>query len=423
MKLFINIIIIISLLVETIISVDVCANKQCKCTKDSANVNCDSKGWTTLNTVEFPSNVRTLTLVNNKLSFNTIDDLMKIDNLTSLIDLSLNQNPLGTIPPFNDSKIRSISLQDTSLLSAEFPSSYLNSFLETISLSNNKIHSIDENNFLNLKNSKVKKLHMDSASLTVIHQNAFIPLIRLQSLSLKYNQLKSCEFLSTLSLLSSIKLDGNQFTSLPQELSIPKNIKHFFFTQNLITIIDESSPLHTWLQMKYTNIKIYLANNSFDCCQSLWFIRFLNTSSYFVGDASLLTCATPSNYAGKQLIKLNPDEMDCGGVLPNRKWWTTGRIIAVVIGGSASILALIIVITIIITTRRQHSRSGYTEIGGIDDPSSSDPLLPSRELPFPPHGEDDDAVSTYSSAPTINTVRTHVRSNLTAGGISANDEN
>ncbi|CAF0880863.1 unnamed protein product [Rotaria sordida] len=421
MKLFINIITIISLFVEPIISIDVCTNVQCKCNHHFTNVYCDSKGWTSLNTIEFPSRVRTLTLINNKLKFDTTDDRSKIENLTSLLDLSLNQNPIEIIPPFNNSKIRSISLQDTSITSVKFPSTYLNLFLETISLSNNKIHTIDENDFIALKNSIVKRLHIDSASLSTIHRNAFIPLIQLQSLSLKNNQLKSCEFLSTFRLLSSIKLDGNRFTSLPQELLLKRNI-NYFFRQNLISIIDESSPLYTWLKNNYTNNKIYLANNSFDCCRSLWFIRFLNTSSHFVGDASSLTCATPSNYAGKKLIELNPDEMNCGGVLPNGTWWTTGRIIAVVIGGSAFILTSIVII--VIMTRRQRVRSGYTEIGGIDDPSPNTALLSSsNEPPFPPYGEDNDAVSTYSTAPSRNTVGSHITSVSTAGGIPANDDN
>ncbi|CAF5086358.1 unnamed protein product, partial [Rotaria sp. Silwood1] len=142
MKFFVNIIIIISLLFASIICADVCINEQCTCSKDHTEVHCDSKHWTNLNAVEFPSHVRVLTLVDNKLTVETTDDISKIENLTRLIELNLNQNPLATIPPFNDSKIRSLSLQDTSLRSAEFPSSYLNSFLETLSLSSNEIHSI-----------------------------------------------------------------------------------------------------------------------------------------------------------------------------------------------------------------------------------------------------------------------------------------
>ncbi len=349
-----------------------------------------------------------------------VSDRSKIENLHQLIDLSLNRNPLGTIPPFNNSKLRSLSLQDTSLISAEFPPTYSGSLLRTISLSNNKIRSINEKDFVYLKNSKVTKFNLDSASISTIDQNAFNPLMQLQALSLKNNLLKSCEFLSTFRLLASIKLDGNQFTSLPQQLSVPNNIKTFSFTQNSISIIDESSPLYTWMKKNYTNIKIYLANNPFDCCQSLWFIRFLKNSSQFIGDAPLLNCSQPANYAGQFLMKLNPDEMNCGGITPKKSWWTPGRIIGVSIGGCVAVLVLITFI--IVFTRQRRSRSGYTEIGGNDDPSATAPPLPPMDHPFPSHveGNDDDGTSEYSTAFSRYTSGSQAP---TVSGVSAIDAN
>jgi hypothetical protein len=325
-----------------------------------------------------------------------VDDRSKIENLIKLTELNLDQNPLGSIPPFNNSNIESLFLQDTSLTSAEFPSSYINSSLQKISLNNNKIRSIKTDDFAFLKKSNLKTLEIDSGSLSSIEQNAFAPLTELQSLSLKNNQLKSCEFLSTFRFLSSIKLDNNQFTSLPQQLSTQKNIKTYSFTNNFISIIDESSPLYTWMKKNYTDIGLYLANNTFDCCQSLWFIRFLKSYAYFIKDAPLLKCSTPSIYAGKQLINLNPNEMNCDGHTPDISWWTSGRIVGVTIGGLAA--ASISATVVIIITRRRRVRLGYTEIDGVDDP------LPSAPIPsFPAYGEDDDTISTYSTAVTTNT--------------------
>ncbi|CAF0875414.1 unnamed protein product [Rotaria sp. Silwood1] len=389
---------------------------------DSTLVNCDGKGWKNLNDIDFPPKVITLTLNNNNLKFDMITDRAKIENLLSLTDLSINQNPLGTIPSFNHTNIRFLSLQDTSLTSAEFPSSYRGSLLQTISLSNNKIRSINEEDFVILRGSQLRKLHIDSSSISKVDQNAFTPLMQLQALSLKNNQLKSCEFISNLGSLSSIKLDGNQFTSLSQQLSTPRNIKTYSITHNSISTIDESSPLQQWLNMNYTNIKIFLANNTFNCCSSLWFIRFIKTYPQFVGDASLLTCTTPSNFAGKLLTKLNPDEMNCDGDIPNKSWWTTGRIIGIVVGSVSIVMIGIIVIIRVGAYIRRHSlRSGYEPISGNDEQYSDiDSLLSDRHtLPIL---EDDDELSTNTN---INSTRSVTRSDApthtTAEGIYATD--
>ncbi|CAF0902467.1 unnamed protein product [Rotaria sordida] len=419
MYILIEIFIITNLIIDQVITANVCSSGQCKCSTDFTLINCDTKGWRNLDDVDFPVNVVTLTLINNNLKFNTITDLAKIENLSNSINLSINQNPLGTIPPFNHTQLRFLSLQDTSLTSAEFPSSYNNSHLQAISLSNNKIHSINEEDFLILRGSNLKKLHIDSSSISKIDQNAFIPLTQLQALSLKNNQLKSCEFLLSLQALSSIKLDGNQFTSLPQQLTTPRNIKTYSFIHNSISIIDESSPLSRWFTMNYTNVKIFLANNPFNCCLSLWFIRFIKTSPQFVGDASVLTCTSPSIFAGKLLIKLNPDEMNCGSDIPSKSWWTTGRIISIVIGSVS--MVIIMIILIIVYTRRYSSHSGYEPIGGNDELYSNLDTASLDEHTSTIPEDDDELLTNASIGSTRSIAPTDAPTHTTAEGVYAAD--
>ena len=342
----------------------------------------------------------------------TATDRSKIDLLSNLDDLSLNQNPLGSIPLFTATKIRHLSLQDTSLVSAQFPLSYDASHLQTISLSHNKILSIGETDFTALAHSDLKKLHLTDASISTVDRNAFAPLKQLQALSLENNHLTSAEFLPSARLLSSIKLDGNRFTSLPQQLASPGSIKTYSFTRNFIAVIDESSPLATWTKKNYTNIKVYLANNSFDCCQSLWFIRFLKLPTHSIGDASLLTCSTPKEFAGLSMMNLNPDTMNCASDQPNRSWFTVGRIISLAVG---AYMAMIIIPIAVYFLRRNSPHSGYTEIDGYDTSSQPAPPLP----PPPTMMPEEDIYSPDSGyyAGSVITTRSESSSDRTNTGI------
>ena len=305
------------------------------------------------------------------------DDRAKIECLTNLIDLSLNENPLGVIPPFHKINIQFLSLQNTSLTSAAFPPSYSNvSSLQTISLNGNTIRSITEKDLLVLRNTNLHKLHLHDNELSTIDRNAFASLSKLQALSLKNNRLASCDFLPTLPLLSAINLDGNQFVSLPQELSLESKIQFYSFQRNSISTIDESSPLRTWWEKNSTNKVVYLANNSLDCCRSIWFIRLLKSSAKFVGDAASLVCAGPSELAGKKLIGLDPDQLNCDGG-SGRTWWTVGRIIGVTVGiGAFTLIIVLAMILIVKSVRQRRARSGYAPIDGSDDSSHPPPPLP-----------------------------------------------
>lgn len=359
---------IISLLIVSLFhqlwSIDVCQNGICKCSKNSNIVNCDSKGWTSLEGWDFPSDTVALTLVNNHLKFDSMADRLKIESLTKLNVFSLNQNPLGIIPPFGRLKLLSFSLQDTSLISAKFPSSYENSLIQFVSLSHNKIQSIHADDFSNLHASGMTKLHLDDVELQSIDPNALTPLNQLQALSLKRNHLKSCEFLSTLPLLSSIKLDENSFMSLPQQLSLGGNIKDYSFTSNNISTIDTSSPLNVWFTQNFTNRQISLYKNPFDCCSSQWFIRFIQSATHFVSDSSILECNSPKDVLGKKLIEIDLNQLNCDG--SNKSWWTTFHI-GIVSGISLTTLLIVPPVVIFYRRRRKHRRSGYQEIPGNDE--------------------------------------------------------
>jgi Leucine-rich repeat (LRR) protein len=274
-------------------------------------VHCDSKKLSTLTNITFNTTIETLTLINNSLTFKSVDDLTKINNITALKSLVLSNNPLGTIPELSLPHLVNLQLENTYLKTVIFPKSYENcTNLQSIVLSNNTLTKLSSDNFKSL--SSLTKILIDNAQLTSIDQNAFTSLSKtLQSISLTSNALNSAEFLSTMPNLLSINFDKNKFKQLPKEMIKSGRTKHYFFRNNQIDIIDELSPLFYWMKTNLTDIEIYLNNNPFDCCQSRWFIHYLTGPTNLVKDFSNLTCALPKTYTGRRLIDLPIDLMDC----------------------------------------------------------------------------------------------------------------
>jgi len=258
-------------------------------------------------------------------------------------------------------------LENTYLKTATFPKSFENcTNLQSIVLSNNKLPKITSDDFKSL--SSLTKIIIDNAELNSIDHNAFTSISKsLQSISLASNSLQSAEFFSTMTNLLSINLDKNKFQQLPTEIMKPGRTEHFFFRDNQIDIIDELSPLFHWAKTNITGIEIYLNNNPFDCCQSRWFIHYLNGPNNLVKDLSNLTCALPTTYTGKRLIDLRADLMDCstGPFNPsNIHLSKVAVIISCLIG--AVIIILVVVGVILYRRNRLHfgRRQEYEPVQG-----------------------------------------------------------
>jgi len=115
--------------------------------------------------------------------------------------------------------------------------------------------------------------------------------------------------------LQSINFDRNKFKQLPDKLIEFSQMKSLSFRHNRISIIDEFSPFAHWLTANRTDLEFYLENNPFDCCRSRWFVHYLHDSKNLVKDSANLTCALPKRYAGRRLIDLHTELMDCSNEL------------------------------------------------------------------------------------------------------------
>ena len=262
-----------------------------------------------------------------------------------------------------------LELENTSLISAIFPKSYLNCIqLQTIILSNNKLMNLTSDDFKSLLS--LKNMTIDNAELTFIELDTFVNISQhLQSMSFESNSLQSAEFLLPTTNLFSINFDKNQFKQLPIEMIKLNHTKHFCFRDNQISIINESSPLPYLINTTISDIEIYLNNNPFDCCESRWFIHYLTTSKNLIKDSINLTCALPKVYTGKRLIDLRVESMDCSTdpFHPSKAHISK---LAILVACLISIVIFIFIVVGATLYRRNRvhfrNRRGYEQIQGVN---------------------------------------------------------
>jgi hypothetical protein len=293
-----------------------------------------------------------------------VDDLDKINNLTSLKSLILSNNPLMSIPALSLTNLVNLQLENTYLKSITFPKSYENcTRLQSVVLSNNTLTKINSDSFKSL--SSLTKIFLDNTGLNSIEQDAFISMSNtLQSISLVSNSLKSAEFLPTMNNLLSVNFDKNHFKQLPTEMIKPGRTKYFAFRDNQIDIIDELSPLFYWTKTNLSDVEVYLNNNPFDCCQSRWFIHYLTGPTNLVKDSFNLTCALPRSYTGKRLIELRADLMDCSYNPSDVRFSKVGIVLSC-LGGVVMLVLVVIGLTLCRRNRTYFGRrQAYEPIEG-----------------------------------------------------------
>lgn len=283
--------------------------------------------------------------------------------------LVLSNNPLGIIPQLSLPHLTILQLENTSLTTAAFPTSYENcTNLQYLTLSNNNFTEITSDHLKFLPS--LRNISFDNVGFHVIDPNTFLNhSSTLQSLSLQSNSLKSAEFLSTISNIHSINFDNNSFDQFPKELIPLIQLKHLSFRNNQIHTIDESSPLFSWMKRNLSDIEINLSNNPIDCCQSRWFLRYLNGPKNLVQDSHDLVCASPKLFSGKRLLDLHIDLMDCsdGPFYPSNVHMS--KIILILLSLSCIVIFILFVVGATLYRRNRfhfRRRQGYAIIRGDD---------------------------------------------------------
>uniref|UniRef100_A0A3B3CJG3 SLIT and NTRK-like family, member 2 n=1 Tax=Oryzias melastigma TaxID=30732 RepID=A0A3B3CJG3_ORYME len=231
---------------------DIC-KMRCVCDERESimNINCESKGFTTVNTFQAPPNkVSQLFLNGNFLSRLGANEFVNYGNVTSL------------------------------------------------HLGNNGLQEIRTGAFNGLRS--LKRLHLNNNNLEVIKEDTFAGLESLEYLQADYNYISVIEpgAFSKMNKLKVLILNDNLLLSLPPNIFRFVLLTHLDLRGNRLKML----PFAGVLEHIGGIMEIQLEENPWNCtCDLIPLKSWLDTISVFVGD---IVCETPFRLHGKDITQL-----------------------------------------------------------------------------------------------------------------------
>ncbi|XP_048885619.1 SLIT and NTRK-like protein 2 [Brienomyrus brachyistius] len=233
-------------------SKDICKNRcPCEEKENILNINCESKGFTTVSQFQPPQNkICQLFLNKNFLTKLHANDFINYGNVTSL------------------------------------------------HLDNNGLQEIKTGAFNGLKN--LKRLHLNNNNLEIIKEETFTGLESLEYLQADYNYISTIEAgaFSKLNKLKVLILNDNLLLSLPNNVFRFVLLTHLDLRGNRLKML----PFAGVLEHIGGIMEIRLEENPWNCtCDLIPLKAWLDTISVFVGD---VICETPFRLHGKDVTQL-----------------------------------------------------------------------------------------------------------------------
>lgn len=237
---------------KTQTSKDICKNRcACEERENILNINCESKGFSTISQFQAPANkISQLFLNGNFLSRINANEFVNYGNVTSL------------------------------------------------HLGNNGLQEIQTNAFTGLR--LLKRLHLNNNNLEVIKEDTFGGLESLEYLQADYNYISTIEqgAFSKLNKLKVLILNDNLLLSLPQNIFRFVLLTHLDLRGNRLKML----PFAGVLEHIGGIMEIQLEENPWNCtCDLIPLKAWLDTISVFVGD---IVCETPFRLHGKDVTQL-----------------------------------------------------------------------------------------------------------------------
>lgn len=237
---------------KTSASKDICKSRcACEERENILNINCENKGFTTINQFQAPPNkISQFFLNGNFLSRISANEFVNYGNVTSL------------------------------------------------HLGNNGLQEIRTNAFTGLR--FLKRLHLNNNNLEVIKEDTFSGLESLEYLQADYNYISTIEpgAFSKLNKLKVLILNDNLLLSLPPNIFRFVLLTHLDLRGNRLKML----PFAGVLEHIGGIMEIQLEENPWNCtCDLISLKSWLDTISVFVGD---IVCETPFRLHGKDITQL-----------------------------------------------------------------------------------------------------------------------
>ncbi|XP_014907561.1 immunoglobulin superfamily containing leucine-rich repeat protein 2 [Poecilia latipinna] len=172
--------------------------------------------------------------------------------------------------------------------------------ITTVSLSANKITSLESNSFINI--TQVTSLWLAHNEIDSIQTNTLAPLIQLRNLDISNNKIVNFpwEDLRNLTALQLLKMNNNEMVNLPKDaFSTLKELRSLRINNNRFTTIVEG----TFSALSLSHLQIY--SNPFTCSCSLeWLRDWIETTKISVPEPSQILCEAPEHLKGVQVSKI-----------------------------------------------------------------------------------------------------------------------
>ncbi|XP_040264255.1 toll-like receptor 7 [Bufo bufo] len=264
-------------------------------------------------------NLKVLNLANNNYQFmiNGVNHrLVFMENLTSLIELNLNNNLIGlrTTKELKNPSLEKLHFQKNLLHSMWLSGkdAYITIFtnltrLKYLDISYNSLEVIPGKALENLPMS-LEYLILSYNQLYSFHWENIAHLSNLTHLDLGFNSLTllSSNFTSGRSQLTFLNLKNNKIRSLNKAFfTTYSKLVHLFLDNNQIQTIDRDSfPQALLLTLNHLDV----SHNPFDCtCHTSWFIKFLMETNITVEHLSTkMKCDTPDTMKKRSLLYMDP---------------------------------------------------------------------------------------------------------------------